>query len=57
VELVCGSADIAAKFTEQEIDGDALLMLEESQLKQDLGLKLGPYMKLMKDLKKIKGLE
>lgn len=49
--------EIAAKFAEQEIDGESLLMLEENDLKQDLGLKLGPYMKLSKDLKKIKSLE
>ncbi|KAI6206599.1 hypothetical protein M3Y94_00930900 [Aphelenchoides besseyi] len=53
-ELVSGSSEVGQKFLEQEIDGAALLFLNESQLKSELGLKLGPMIKLVRDLNELK---
>ncbi|KAI6180791.1 Polyhomeotic distal [Aphelenchoides besseyi] len=53
-ELVSGSTEVGQKFLEQEIDGAALLFLDESQLKSELGLKLGPMIKIVRDLNELK---
>ncbi|KAI6226094.1 Sterile alpha motif domain-containing protein 9-like protein [Aphelenchoides fujianensis] len=53
-ELVSGSAEAGKKFLEEEIDGDVLLQLTEEQLKSSLGLKLGPQVKILRDLNQMK---
>ncbi|KAI6238952.1 Sterile alpha motif domain-containing protein 9-like protein [Aphelenchoides fujianensis] len=53
-ELVSGSVEAGKKFLEEEIDGDVLLQLTEEQLKSSLGLKLGPQVKILRDLNQMK---
>ena len=39
--------DIPKRFLEEEIDGDAFLMLTQADLVKTLGLKLGPALKIL----------
>lgn len=53
-QLISGSTDVANRFLEHEIDGAVLPLLTESQLKTDLGLKLGPTVKIIRHLNELK---
>ena len=42
--------DIPSRFLEEEIDGEAFLMLTQTDLVKTLGLKLGPALKILNTL-------
>ena len=42
--------DIPNRFLEEEIDGEAFLMLTQADLVKTLGLKLGPALKILNTL-------
>ena len=42
--------DIPNRFLEEEIDGEAFLMLSQVDLVKTLGLKLGPALKILNTL-------
>ena len=42
--------DIPSRFLEEEIDGEAFLMLTQTDLVKMLGLKLGPALKILNTL-------
>ncbi|XP_028897394.2 lethal(3)malignant brain tumor-like protein 3 isoform X2 [Zeugodacus cucurbitae] len=46
VQCVLRNADITEMFLREDIDGSALLLLQQSDLTETLGLKLGPAVKL-----------
>lgn len=61
VEEVCdyirnhsGYGDYADEFMVHEIDGQALLLLNENHLVQTMGIKLGPALKIMSKIEAIK---
>ncbi len=54
VSEVSGNRECGEVFVSEDIDGPALLMLEDEHLKTQLRLKLGPALKVGKELKKLK---
>lgn len=61
VEEVCdyirsfdGYSDCAEEFANHEIDGQALLLLNENHLVQTMNMKLGPALKIMSQIEAIK---
>lgn len=54
VMSVNGAQASAEIFKQQEIDGQALMLLNEDHLMRTLGLKLGPAVKLQSALKALK---
>ena len=48
----CG--EIGNRFLEEEIDGEAFLMLTQTDLVQSLGIKLGPALKIFNSILMIK---
>lgn len=49
-----GYSDYAEDFSVHEIDGQALLLLNENHLVQTMGIKLGPALKIMSKIEAIK---
>ncbi|XP_050545758.1 uncharacterized protein LOC126908004 isoform X2 [Daktulosphaira vitifoliae] len=47
----CVSQEIASKIIDNEIDGRALLLIQRSDVTNNMGLKLGPAMKLYKQIR------
>ncbi|RUS84759.1 hypothetical protein EGW08_007501 [Elysia chlorotica] len=50
VQTVTGQEDQASKFLEQEVDGDSLLLLQQSDLLNFLHIKLGPAVKIFNSI-------
>ncbi|KAK3773558.1 hypothetical protein RRG08_022269 [Elysia crispata] len=50
VQTVTGQEDQASKFLEQEVDGDSLLLLQQSDLLNFLHIKLGPAIKIFNSI-------
>lgn len=49
-----GYGDYAEEFSIHEIDGQALLLLNENHLVQTMNIKLGPALKIMSKIESIK---
>lgn len=47
--------DCVEKFRQHEIDGQALMLLQEDHLLSQMGLKLGPVLKICAALKNLRG--
>lgn len=50
VQTLTGQEDQASKFLEQEVDGDSLLLLQQSDLLNFLHIKLGPAVKIFNSI-------
>ncbi|GFS10496.1 lethal(3)malignant brain tumor-like 4 protein [Elysia marginata] len=50
IQTVTGQEDQASKFLEQEVDGDSLLLLQQSDLLNFLHIKLGPAVKIFNSI-------
>ena len=57
VNELTGKRDCGEHFVAQEIDGEAFLMLSQSDLSSVLKLKLGPSVKIFNAIMKIKGVD
>lgn len=49
-----GCQQYADKFLEEEIDGQALMLIKEEHLVQSMGIKLGPALKISAHLRSLK---
>eukprot|EP00795_Rhopilema_esculentum_P002916 gene2916-1155_t len=47
-------AEYAKVFQEEEVDGKSLLLLNEEKLNKLLGIKIGPAMKIARQIQKLK---
>ncbi len=50
----CGNREAAQSFRDQEVDGQALLLLDETHLHRMMALKLGPAVKIKSALQNLK---
>lgn len=50
-----GCEDHAEEFKSQEIDGQALMLVNESVLVKSMGMKLGPALKICSKISALKG--
>jgi hypothetical protein len=55
VSSVAGCSEYCDVFREQEIDGQALILLTEEHLSSKMGLKLGPALKLKSKIDELRG--
>uniref|UniRef100_A0A0K0FZV8 SAM domain-containing protein n=1 Tax=Strongyloides venezuelensis TaxID=75913 RepID=A0A0K0FZV8_STRVS len=56
VNALCKN-DLGQIFKDEEIDGECLLILDKETLKQHLQFKVGPSMKILEEIKKLKELQ
>lgn len=54
IRSLAGYSDYAEDFSMHEIDGQALVLLNENHLVQTMGIKLGPALKIMSKIEAIK---
>lgn len=54
IRSLAGYSDYAEDFSVHEIDGQALVLLNENHLVQTMGIKLGPALKIMSKIEAIK---
>lgn len=54
ISEIPGCQQYAEKFLEEEIDGQALMLIKEEHLVQTMGLKLGPALKISAHLRSFK---